>query len=165
MSDIHKTNLETVHNTLEFYDPESETITIGTAALVTQGIEVPYLLHDVDVLAKFSFIKSLKTAMYRDFLNDTTSFAASNAEDYGFSADLRIMLEPNANHPISKHLLPFQAFTDMHDNKHTTSYEDVKETAIVHPETGRMFMPVDAVKKWKQAVGRPKDLELLKLIH
>lgn len=134
------------------------TVTVGTAALVLQGVRISYPVPDVDVLAPMGFIAGLKAGVKQNGLDWTTYFSEIPVGDYGFDFDGRIMLEPDELSPEAKLLLPFQAFTDMRDAKHMVSYDKVLRRAVVDAPTGHRIMPIDEVISWKQAFGREKDL-------
>ena len=153
----HEEDFYKVQSTLELYDPRRQVIVIGTAALVLQGIKVPYRLEDVDALASNEFITSLRRRVKQDHLNDTTRLTRAAHEDYKGIKGSFVLLEPNPLHEDASNLLKFQAFTDFTDEKYQMDLEKAQEHAYPHKKSGRMVLSPDVLLEWKNRVGRPKD--------
>lgn len=147
--------------TLDLYDPRKETIAIGTAALVLQGIVSPFAVPDVDVLAREKFIRDLKARVYEGELSSVSQLSQPSSKEYRFSAKYRATIEAKPDNLESANLLPFQALTDIDDEFYTMTYDLAEQLAVLNRKTGRRALSPDVVLDWKAKVGRPKDNEFI----
>lgn len=146
--------------TLDHYDPDGESIVVGTVGLAMAELLPVYEIRDVDVLARTGLIRHLKDSVFAGDLSRTTRRVEPTNEEYRFYSANRVMLEPRPDNPESASLLPFQAFTGIEDKRYQMTYERAEQDAVRDGKTGRLMLPPDAIIDWKLRVDRPKDLEV-----
>lgn len=146
-----RNNLNHIKQTLDTYDPYRRTVIIGTAALALQGIKVPGGVPDVDTLTSQCDLDDLKKAMDLNRLNHTTFI-----NDDGVNSDRGISLKPDTNIQDMKHILPYQSFTEVSDERYDMDYFLAYARSIMINDF--RVVPAHEILLWKAKIGREKDM-------
>lgn len=157
---------EKILHTLETYDKEQTTITIGGAAIAMHlsKIGVEFTTEDVDVLCSTHYFTS-QTAQASFFEPDTVhTFRIRYPYGEPRTRALSPVLDIYPGAKVTDTVLPFSASHALGGQWHPITYED----CLHRPETlvkyaGYSFLSMAAVLIWTAKAGRQKDI--LKVDH
>lgn len=155
----------TIKRTLDKYDPEGETIVIGTAGLMlamrkhSEPIEDTIWTpeSDVDVLAAMDYFRQVDPHKGGTLPDNTKMYYVNKYEGCVKRVEAGINLVP-IDKSLEPDLLRFTALSNLTDERHDITYEGALQT--MHVIDDRMVLDPVAILEWKLAVGREKDVKV-----
>lgn len=152
---------EKILHTLEAYDKEQATVTIGGAAIAMHlsKVGIDFATEDVDVLCSTEYFTNQVT--HAPFFEPDTVHKFQIRYPYGkpHTRALSPVLDIYPGSKTTDILLPFSASNALGGQWHPTTYEDClrKPQAIVE-YAGYSFLSMAEVLTWAAKAGREKDI-------
>jgi hypothetical protein len=157
---------EKIIHTLETYDKERTTITIGGAAIAMHlsKIGIEFITEDVDVLCSTHYFTS-QTMRASSFEPDTVhTFQIRYPYGEAHTRALSPVLDIYPGAKTADAVLAFSASNALGGQWHPTAYEDcLRKPEILVKYAGYSFLSMAAILIWTAKAGRQKDI--LKVDH
>lgn len=152
---------EKIIHTLEAYDTEQTTITVGGAAIAIHlsKVGIDFTTEDVDVLCSAEYFTN--QVMLAPFFEPDTVHKLQIRYPYGepHTRALSPVLDIYPGNKTSDTLLPFSASTALGGQWHPTAYEDCsRDPQAIVKYSGYSFLSMAEVLIWTAKGGREKDI-------
>ena len=148
-------------HTLQTYDKEQTTVTIGGAAIAMHlsQIGIDFVTEDVDVLCSTGYFTS-QTARAPFFEPDTVhKFQIRYPYGEPHTRALSPVLDIYPGVKTAGTTFPFSASTALGGQWHPTTYEDcMSESQAIVKYAGYFFLSMAEVLTWTAKAGREKDI-------